>query len=67
MTLFGGPKICSDRGAEIGIDGTNNPFIFGADAHVSAPGSHEPVSGALHGIEIDHARLSRVRRDYAAE
>lgn len=67
VTLFGGPKICSDRGAEIGIDGTNNPFIFGADAHVSAPGSHEPVSGALHGIEIDHARLSRVRRDYAAE
>lgn len=66
---FGGGVVLSCGGPpfEIGIDGNDNPFLFGASMSNSTAGGHEPVSEALHGLEIDHARLSRVRRDYASE
>lgn len=54
-----------DPPIEAGIDGNDNPWVLGAGAWGSGEGEATPVDAPAR-VTMDHLRLSRVRRDYAA-
>lgn len=52
--------------ASDGIEGNDNPWVFGASIAESSEPSGIPVNRYLAGGAIDNVRISRVRRDFAA-
>lgn len=64
--LAGVTSSCEDP-ITVGIAGNANPFVLGANMGTSAEGSHLPISQPYEGLQLDHLRLSSVRRDYTAE
>jgi hypothetical protein len=50
-----------------GIDGNDNPWVFGASNGDSVEGTGAPVTLPLTNGAIDHVRISNARRDYSIE
>jgi hypothetical protein len=49
-----------------GIAGNDEPWILGASSQNTALGTADPVNGGFASGELDHLRISRVRRDFSA-
>lgn len=66
VTLRFGTFPCNQDGG-LGLDGTDNPWVLGADTADSAEGSATPLDGDsyLDGGSIDELRVSRVPRDFS--
>ena len=58
---------CDTVPSELGLVGADNSFVAGALQIFRDPGSHLPLSRPYNDLDIDHLRLSSVRRDYGRE
>ena len=57
---------CSRGGFSGGLDGNDNPWVFGVNSWFSVPGSAVPVDSPFDGA-IDDVRISMTRRIYSRE
>jgi Concanavalin A-like lectin/glucanases superfamily len=65
VTILGGQDfVCNELHLE-GIDGNDQPWVFGADNSTSGDGQTDQPRSFFTGGAIDHIRISRARRGFS--